>query len=373
MFARLFWINFGTLFYTFLGYPVLASILARFLHKPLRKNPSTPAVTVVIPAFNEEAVIEAKIENCKALDYPGENLAIVIVADGSSDRTVELASKYPGVSVLFDPLRRGKAAAINQAMRHIQSDIVLFTDANSMLAPTSLRAMVANFADPTVGGVTGEKRVGGGGEGLYWRYESFIKKQDSQFGSVMGAAGEIFAIRTNAYLEIEEDSIIEDFVLSMRLVAAGWRVVYEPGAIAWEAPAPALADDFERRTRIAAGGIQSILRLPEMLDPKLGWPFWQYFSHRVLRWMVTPLLLPLLFLNNLLLLGRPFYRLMMAGQLFFYGSAIAGYYRGTSRRKAGFFSAITYFCMANLAAVSGIWRYFRGNQPVTWRKLRRDS
>ena len=372
MLVRLFWLFAGIITYTFLGYPVLAALLARLIRRPVAKGPITPEVTILIPAYNEAGFIASKIENCHALEYPAEKLMIVVAADGSDDETAAIAGSFAGVTVHTQPKRRGKAAAINRVMPFIKSDIVLFTDANAKLTPGSLRAMVANFADPAVGGVAGEKRVAGGGEGLYWRYESYLKHNDSEFGSVMGAAGEIFAIRRSAFLPTEEDAIIEDFVLSLRLVAAGWRVIYEPEAVAWETAAPTLSDDWQRRTRIAAGGIQSISRLPEMMNPRLGWPFLQYISHRVLRWVVTPFLLPALLLSNLFLISRPLYRLILAGQLAFYGSGLLGYILALKGRNGGFLRGIFYFCLANLAALAGIWRYATGRQPVTWRKTRRS-
>jgi biofilm PGA synthesis N-glycosyltransferase PgaC len=370
--VRLFWLFAGIITYTFLGYPLLAGLLARLKRRPVTKAPITPEVTILIPAYNEAGYIAAKIDNCLALEYPADKLRIVVAADGSDDETVVIAARFADVAVYAQPERKGKAAAINRVMPFIKSEIVLFTDANAMLTPGSLRALVANFADPAIGGVAGEKRVASGGEGLYWRYESFLKHNDSQFGSVMGAAGEIFAIRRSAFLPTEEDAIIEDFVLSLRLVAAGWRVIYEPDAVAWETAAPTLSDDWQRRTRIAAGGLQSVSRLPEMMNPRLGWPFWQYLSHRVLRWVVTPFLLPALLLSNLLLVSRPLYRLILVGQLAFYGSGMLGYLLALIGLNGGFLRGIFYFCLANLAALAGIWRYVTGRQPVTWRKIRRS-
>jgi biofilm PGA synthesis N-glycosyltransferase PgaC len=368
--AALFWLSAGLLLYTFAGYPLLIDLLARLRSRPNRTATIEPSLTLVIPAYNEEAVIAAKIENSLALDYPVDRLAILVVADGSDDRTVAIASRYPGVQVAYQPERRGKAAAVNRIMPDVTSEIVLFSDANTLFDAGTLRAMLRHFADPAVGGVTGEKRVQGGGEGLYWRYESWLKRRDSQVSSVMGAAGEIFALRREAFRPPEEDSIIEDFVLSMRLVAAGWRVIYEPAAIACEPPSPSLGADWDRRTRIAAGGIQSLARLPEMLDPRRGLVAWQYVSHRALRWAVTPILLPALLVFNLLLWPIRCYRPLLLGQLVFYGLGLLGYRDARLDRATGLPYAIFYFLLANLAAVAGLLRYLRGRQPVTWRKVR---
>lgn len=370
MLAFLFWLAAGVVLYTFLGYPLLIDLLARLRPRPNRVAAIEPSVTLIIPAYNEEAVITAKIENSLALDYPPDKLAILVVADGSDDDTVAIAGRFPGVQVAHRPERRGKAAAVNRIMPGVTGEIVLFSDANTVFAPGTLRAMVRHFADPAVGGVTGEKRVQGGGEGLYWRYESWLKARDSRVTSVVGAAGEIFALRRQAFQSPEEDSIIEDFVLAMRLVASGWRVVYEPAAVAYEPPAPSLKADWDRRTRIAAGGFQSIARLPEMLDPRRGLVAWQYISHRVLRWAVTPFLLPALLLLNLLIWPKRLYRPLLLGQLGIYALGLMGYRDARRGRAAGLAYAVFYFLLANLAAIAGFLRYARGRQPVTWRKVR---
>lgn len=370
--TSLFWLSAGTLLYTFFGYPALIAWLARRRPRPVQQAPITPTVTMLIPAYNEAAVIAAKIENSLSLDYPADRRRVVIVADGSTDETAAIARRYvdQGVQVHFQPERRGKIAAVNRVMPLLTDEIVVMSDANAMLDAGTLRAITRNFADPDVTAVAGEKRVLSGGEGLYWRYESFLKRCDSAVSSVMGAAGELFAIRRTHYLPPEADAIIEDFLLSMRLVARGERVVYEPDAIAREEANSSLHADWQRRTRIAAGGFQSIARLPMLLHPRAGMIGWQYVSHRVLRWAVTPLLLPLLFVLNWTLWKRPFYRLLAIGQSLFYGLALWGYRRADRGHTNGLPYTIFYFCFTNLAALAGLRRYLAGKQPVTWEKVR---
>jgi len=239
-----------------------------------------------------------------------------------------------------------------------------------MIQPDAVRALVRSFADPDVGGVSGEKRVEGGGEGLYWRYESFIKRCDSALSSVMGAAGEFFAVRKDLFRPTEEDALIEDFILSLRLVLDGHRVVYEAEAVALEESSPTLVGDWKRRTRIAAGGFQAIARLGGLLNPALGRVAWQYVSHRVLRWAVTPFLLPLVFVMNGLLWGLVTYRALFVLQLAFYVAALGGYVRTRRSVSHGPLHAVFYFCFANAAAVWGFWRYVTRSQPVTWEKAR---
>jgi len=212
----LLWIAIGIVIYTFFGYALLLGLLARFFSRPVKQAEITPSVALFIPAYNEETVIAAKIQNSLALDYPPDALGIALVTDGSNDRTLEIAGQYRSerVKIFHQPERRGKIAAVNRVMPKITQEIVIFSDANAMLDAGAIKSIVRNFADPEVGGVAGEKRVLSGGEGLYWRYESFLKRCDSAFSSVMGAAGELFAIRREVFIAPETDSIIEDFVMS---------------------------------------------------------------------------------------------------------------------------------------------------------------
>jgi len=367
----LFWLTAGVIFYTFLGYPLLIGLLARYVRRPVRRAPITPRVTLLIPAYNEASVIARKLENCLTLDYPSDRLEIVVVSDGSDDETVDIVAGYAdrGVRLYHKPQRQGKAAAINRVMPLVSGDIVVFSDANTMLNSGGLRALVRNFADPTVGAVAGEKRVLGGGEGLYWRYESYLKRCDSAVSSVMGAAGELFAIRRSLFEPLPPDTLLDDFVLSMQLVKAGWRVVYETEAVAREEASSSLAAEWQRRARNAAGGFQAIRRLSGV-PSKRRWPAWQYYSHRVLRWAVTPFLLPMIYGLNLLLSGLSLYRPLFLAQTAFYVAALLGYGLARWGVESGPLYAVFYFCFANAAALAGFWRYITGSQPVTWAKVR---
>ncbi len=368
----LLWMAAIVIFYTFFGFPILIGFLARLFPKPIIQADITPSLTLLIPAYNEADIIETKIENSLALDYPAEKLTVVFVTDGSTDATPDIVRQYrnQGVRCYHQPARRGKIAAVNRVLPLLKSDILVFSDANTFHPPRTLRMLVRNFADENVGAVAGEKRVIGGGEGLYWRYESFLKRCDSAFASVMGAAGELFAIRRELFEPQRENAIIEDFVLSMQLVQKGWRVVYEPNAIAEEAAPSSLSAEWQRRTRIAAGGFQSIWWLKGLLHPKYGRIAWQYISHRVLRWAVTPFLFPLIFIVNLFLLDLPFYQWLFGAQSLFYGLALLGWWRAVSGNRKGLIYTIFFFCFTNLAAIVGFWRYITRSQPVTWVKTR---
>jgi len=367
-----FWLAVATIVYTFLGYPVLVALFAGYFRRPVKQAQITPRVTLVVPAYNEASVIGEKIENSLALDYPRDSMDIAVVTDGSTDETPEIVRGLANdwVSLFHQPERKGKAAAVNRVTPQLDSEIILFSDANTMLQPETLRLMVRNFADPQVGAVAGEKKVRGEGEGLYWRYESFLKKCDSALSSVMGAAGELFAVRRDLFEPPEEDSIIEDFIMSMRLVERGWRVVYEPYAVAVEEAPSSLAAEWQRRVRIAAGGFQSMQRMPGLLNPLRGRVFWQYLSHRVLRWAATPFLLVVVYFLNLLLLDMPLYRLLWVGQTSFYAVAFLGYRLSRVGHKPRIPFTVFYFCFTNAAALAGFWRFVTRSQPVTWQKVR---
>jgi cellulose synthase/poly-beta-1,6-N-acetylglucosamine synthase-like glycosyltransferase len=378
--AGLFWLGLGLVVYAYLGYALVAALLGLFLSRPHRMAPLTPRVTLLIAAYDEEVVMEAKLENSLALDYPCELLDVLVVTDGSSDATPAIAESFRarGVRVEHLPDRRGKAHALNRVLPHCRGEVIVCSDANSFLNPEALRLMVRHFADPQVAGVAGEKRIMGrdgevsAGEGLYWRYESLLKRLDSRLGSVMGAAGELVAIRRSHFHPLEPDTLIEDFVLSMRLVQEGHRVIYEPLAVAREAASFTLQDEFKRKTRIVAGGWQAIVRLRGLWWPVRPLVTFQYVSHRVLRWAVVPPLLPILFGLNVVLawLEPGWYRGLLLAQIAGYAMAVLGCWWPRALRRSPCYWAF-YFVFLNVAALVGAVRYWRGRQPVTWEKARR--
>lgn len=379
--ALVFWVSVGLAAYTYLAYGLVAWVLSMLFKRPHRMAPITPTVTLLIAAYDEEAVIEAKLQNCLALDYPKDKLEILVVADGSTDRTQAIAQRYMahGVRVEYRPERRGKIHALNRVMPLIGHEIVVCSDANSLLNPESLRMIVRHFADPEVACVAGEKRIlsrdgdVSAGEGLYWRYESALKRLDSSLSSVMGAAGEIVAIRRDCYEAVEADTIIEDFVLSMRLVHQGYRVVYEPEAYSLEEASPSIDEEFKRKIRIVAGGWQAVIRLGGLLWPTKPLVTFQYVSHRVLRWVLVPELLVVAFFANawLALEGSELYRLLFLAQLAFYGLAVAGWRLQREGYRHALYYVPFYFVFLNYAALIGCVRYWTRSQPVTWEKVRR--
>jgi cellulose synthase/poly-beta-1,6-N-acetylglucosamine synthase-like glycosyltransferase len=379
MIGFMFWGGVALVAYTYLGYPGLAWLLARVMGRPNLTGPDLPTVSLVIAAHNEDGVIGAKIENSLALDYPEGLLEIMVVADGCSDRTCEVVRSYAkrGVRLVVQEPRAGKVAALNRGVPLAGGELVVGSDANAMYRPDALRRLVRHFADPEVGMVAGEKRVLGAGnaakgEGLYWRYEHFLKRQDSLLSSAMGATGEIFAIRKSLWQPLPADSIIEDFMISMGVVKGGHRVIFDPSAISEEEASPDLREEFKRKVRITAGGWQSVVRLWPLLMPAYGRVAFQYISHRVLRWVVVPVLLPLLVLMNALLAVDSRHYLALLGlHLAFYAAAFAGFALQARGQRPRATYVPFYFAYLNVAALCGAWRYLRNAQPVTWEKVRR--
>lgn len=387
----LFWIALLLVCYTYVGYGLLlaAAVWLRERIRPRRtvaQPAELPHVTLVIAAYNEEAVVDEKMRNCLALDYPADRLRILWVTDGSTDGTRERLAAWPRAEVLFEPARRGKTAALNRSIGAIRTPLVVYTDANTMLNPEAVREIVRCFADPRVGCVAGEKRVrsrtadeaanAAATEGLYWRYESQLKAWDDRLHTAVGAAGELFAVRRELYRPLREDTLLDDFVLSMRIARAGYRIAYCRTAWAEEEPSADLHEEGKRKTRIAAGGLQSVWRLRSLLLP---WPrpllWWQYTSHRVLRWTLAPLLLALLLpLNIALAIGSPhrlLYGILLCGQLLFYAAALWGHLAAHRGRKGGICTVPAYFLFMNLHVFAGIFYLCRHKGTGAWEKARR--
>lgn len=343
-------------------------------------NRYEPEVAVVIAAYNEAAVLPEKIKNTLALDYPADRIKIHLVTDGSTDESAAIAAAEKRVHHYHHAKRQGKLAAIHRIMPFVDSPIVVLTDANCWLSPQTLRLLVRHYADETVGAVAGEKKImadhskAGVGEGLYWRYESWLKKIDSDLYSAVGAAGELFSFRRNLFEELPADTIIEDFVLSMRIAQRGYKVRYEPGAYALEAPSFSLADEWKRKVRICAGGFQSLKYLPGICNPfRFGWLSVLFLSHRFLRWAVVPFLLPLLFLVTALLAQRSdFFALVLLAEAAGLLVALTGLLWHSRKSLPSWMIIPGYVLMMNAAAYAGLFRYLRGTQSVVWEKARRQ-
>ena len=293
-----FWTCVFIVFYVFVGYGMLISILAKIKGtKPIETlaDEDLPEVTFLVAAYNEEEIIEEKIKNTLALDYPKDKLKIKVVTDGSSDGTNDIVSRFSEAELCFKPERAGKIAAVNRVMPSVESALTVFTDANVMINKDGLKNMIRHFQSNLVGAVSGEKTVlskeedgaSSSGEGFYWKYESFLKRKDAEWNTLVGSAGELFAIRTHLYENIDTNTLIEDFVMTMKLSAKGYKVAYEPQALAMETGSANIEEETKRKVRISAGGIQAVIMLLPLLNFfKYGKLTFQYISHRALRWLV---------------------------------------------------------------------------------------
>lgn len=389
----LFWVAVAVVVYTYVGYGIILWMMVKvkewFIKPVTLPHPTDeelPEMTLFITAYNEEQVVDEKMANCLDLDYPREKLHIVWCTDGSNDHTVERLSCWPQATVLHTPERKGKSAAMNRGLQFVHTPLVAFTDANTMLNKASLRLIAQAFLDQKVGCVAGEKRIqteekadaAQGGEGLYWRYESALKALDSRLYSAAGAAGELFAIRRELFQPLEEDTLLDDFVLSLRIVEQGYRIAYLKEAYAMESGSANLAEEEKRKVRIAAGGLQSIARLWPLFNPlRYGIFSFQYVSHRVLRWSITPVLLfALLPLNVVLLFGTErtaLYVILWLLQALFYLAGSLGYYLSMRRTKNKLLFVPCYFLFMNLNVLRGMVYLSTRNdkEKGTWEKARR--
>ncbi|WP_455664248.1 glycosyltransferase family 2 protein [Phocaeicola sp.] len=393
----LFFVLLFIVFYTYLGYGILLWILVKIkqiFHPAPNENAdgasktsglseALPEVTLFITAYNEEKVVDGKMKNCHELDYPKDKLKIVWVTDGSNDHTNDKLKEYADATVLFTPERKGKTAAMNRGMRFVTTPIVVFTDANTFINNQAIREIVNCFNNPKVGCVAGEKRVdmnsaagaAAGGEGLYWKYESFLKKLDYQLYSAIGAAGELFAIRTSLYEEMPADTLLDDFILSLRITMKKYIIAYCDTAYALESGSADMKEEEKRKVRISAGGLQSIYRLSALLNPlRYGVLSFQYISHRVLRWSVTPVALFLLFPLNIILAiysGNSLpYIILLLLQILFYIAGFYGYYLSTRSVKNKLLYIPYYFLFMNINVIKGFF-YLKRHKGGAWEKARR--
>ncbi len=384
----IFWVSLFIVFYTFFGYGILLYVLVklRTMIVGKRKIPDNggiwPSVTLLVAAYNEEHFIEEKIKNTLSLNYPKDKISYIFVTDGSDDKTPEIVAKYPEITLLHQPERMGKIAAMHRAMETVRTEIAIFTDANTVLNKDALLNICRHYKDITVGAVAGEKRVNTedvddatAGEGFYWKYESKLKSWDSELYSVVGAAGELFSVRTKLYEPVPPDTILDDFMISMLIAGKGHRIVYEPMAFATETGSENVGEELKRKIRIAAGGMQSIVRLGKLLNPFGNFVLsFQYVSHRVLRWTVTPFFMILTFIANCLIMTGPhtaIYTVLLMCQVAFYGASLLGWLFEKKKMHVKLLYIPYYFCMMNYAVVAGIIRYVNGAQSAVWEKARR--
>lgn len=384
-----FWICLILVFYTYIGYGMLLWVLVnikRLIYGKQKKRElppdnELPEVTLMICAYNEQDIVDSKMENTRQIKYP--KLKVVWVTDGSNDHTNDYLAKYHDVEVIYSPERRGKTAALNHGLSLVKSELVVMTDANTMLNPESIQEIVRCFMDPKVACVAGEKRVAARhegqaaaeGEGLYWKYESTLKRWDGELYSAMGAAGELCAIRRSLYEPMPENALLDDFVMSLRMVDKGYKIAYTADAYAMEYGSADLTEESKRKRRIAAGGLQSIWWLRNMMNP-LRQPVvaFQFVSHRVLRWSITPIALLLLIPLNVLLVflkAGNIYTWIWVLQLVFYLAAYLGYMLEQYGRRNKLLYVPYYFLFMNLNVFRGMTYLRTHKSSGAWEKAKR--
>lgn len=367
----LFWLGAGIVVYTYVGYPVVLFLLRRVANRPIKKAPIEPFVSVLVPAYNEAHVIAAKVRNVLTIDYPAERYELVVACDGPSDGTSEivrsLADGERVRGVIFSE-NRGKLHVLNDVVPQLRGEIVAFSDASSMLDPHAIRALVANFADPTVGAVSGVYRVQkkdaaqlGHQEDLYWKYETWLKMQEAAIASILGAHGSLYGIRRALYPFPNPQTINDDYVIPLRVVQQGYRVAYEPDAVAYEEAHE--MSGFSRRVRIMAGNFEQLRELKPLLWPPRPLMLFFFLSHKVMR-LVVPAALIMAAVANMFLLGSPVYRLAGILQLVFYALVALG---GLWKLQPKVLRLPYYFCMINAATLLGMYRALRGRQQLVWK------
>ena len=388
----LFWIFLLVILYTYLGYTLILyviSFIKKYIFRIRRvsnSNNNLPEVTLFVSAYNEKDIIPEKVKNTNEINYPKNKLKQLWITDGSDDGSNTLLKEYPEITVLHENERRGKSHAINRGMPYVDTPIVVFCDANTMLSSESILKMVKYYENPKIGCVAGEKRIYfkeidkavGVGEGIYWKYESIIKKLESDINSSISAAGELYSIRTNLFKPIPDDTIVDDLIISLNVAKQGNKIKYEPEAYAMETSSINIKEEMKRKIRIATGGIQTFLRFPELLNFfKYKFFVFQYVSHKVLRWTIVPFSFIIIFILNLLLLNNRLnnlyllYVILFILQGVFYFIVIIGAIMKNLTIKAKILFIPYYLFFMNYSIIIGYCRYLSGKHTVNWEKAKR--
>jgi cellulose synthase/poly-beta-1,6-N-acetylglucosamine synthase-like glycosyltransferase len=372
-----FWVAAGAIAFAYAGYSLSILLIGLLVRRPVRRADVEPRITFIITAFNEEKDLARKIEQTLSLDYPAQNLELIVASDGSTDRTDEIARSYAGrgVRLLRVEGRVGKTETQNQAVKAATGEILVFSDATTRYDQQALRKLVRNYADPAVGAVSGRYEYFnptgaaiGLGSVLFWKYENLIKRQQTSIRTITGCCGCIYSVRKSAYVPLPPD-IISDLCEPLKVLESGYRIVFEPEAIAFEETTEQAREEFSMRVRVAVRGMRGLLFMRKLFNPfRFGFVSYQLIGHKVSRWLV-PVFLLVLFVANLLLLDRTFYQVTFALQALAYLAAAVGWFG--ERLRLPLVSIPLYFVTVNAAMVVAMYRVIRGHRAVTWETVRR--
>ncbi len=379
------WTSIGLIAYSYLIYPLLLALLAKFALVKSSVNieeispEQWPMVSLVIAAYREESVIVERLRNALQLDYPSDKIEIIIGVDGNEDATGELVRSFQDsrIQLMQFPERRGKASVLNDCIAAARGEIILFSDANTFWDVDAAKLLVRHFEDEQVGGVCGrllltDADTGENVDGIYWRYENHLKEWEGKLGAILGANGAIYAIRKKLYQPIPSQTIVDDFVIGMRIHQSGFRLLYEKQAIAREETAPTISDELQRRIRIGAGAFQSLTWLWKLLLPRYPLVSWAFWSHKVLRWF-CPAFMVIAIVSNYLLAATPLYQLLLALQGIFYAIAALGSVSLLPGKIGKIAQAAWMFVNMNFGLALGFNRWLFKTQKGTWKRTERSE
>lgn len=375
----IFWSIVFIIFYTYIGYSLLILLLSLVVNRPVKKKEIYPEVTFLITAYNEEQSIEAKLENTLSLDYPEENLEVMVASDGSTDRTDEIVKGFADRGVVLKRVegRVGKTATQNEAVKAATGDIIIFSDATTKYSKEAIKKIVRNYADDKVGAVSGRYEyvnpsgaAVGLGTILFWKYENLIKRLQTRIRTITGCCGCIYSVRRDLYEPLPR-YIISDLVEPLKVLEKGYRIAFEPEAVAYEETTETSKQEFSMRVRVISRGMYGLWYMRQLFNPfRHRFISFQLFSHKVLRWMV-PFMLLMLLVSNIALIGTPFYNLILVGQLLFYAGAAFGYLLDRKGKKVKLLAIPLYYCVVNAASVTAFFRTLRGRKAVVWETVRK--
>jgi cellulose synthase/poly-beta-1,6-N-acetylglucosamine synthase-like glycosyltransferase len=374
-----FWLSVAVLCYTYMGYPLLLLLLSRLRPLPIRRAAWTPTVSIIITAYNEERDLAAKLDNTLALDYPKEQLEIIVASDCSTDRTDEIVREFAaqGVRLHRQPERLGKTAAQNAAVEQARGEIILFSDATTLYQPDVLRVMMPDFADPTVGCVAGrliyvdpaQSSIGRGARS-YWGFEVFLKQHESRVCSLIGTSGCLYAVRRSAYVPLYPEAC-SDFIIATKMMEQGLRAVYEPGAVCVEETNRRADKELRMRVRVITQTFTDLWRHRAMMNPlRSGFYAVELISHKVLRYLVSVFLIVILLSSVMLAPRSLFYAALAGAQVFFYLLALIGWRLERTGIRSRLLALPQYFVLANLASLAAFYQYLRGERYARWEPIR---